>query len=158
MLWGGETNHSPTFWRHWLFCILVWLCAPVTRWYLATWKNERQIKWKCYFVTRNYGAHSMQRNQIVLMSRTGFEKLEIKAQIVLISKSQDHKRDCRENTLDKRKHAWDERGERVWEVQSVRRTRMRGTKGLLLPGNVYVGGTASFSHGLCTLCKKGSYH
>ena len=35
---------------------------------------------ECYFVTRNYGAHSRQRKQIVLMSRMGFEKLVIKTQ------------------------------------------------------------------------------
>ena len=39
---------------------------------------------ECYFVTRSYGAHSRQRKQIVLMSRMGFEKHEIKAQIVLV--------------------------------------------------------------------------
>ena len=60
---------------------------------------------ECNFVTRNYGAHSRQRKQIVLMSRMGFEKHEIKAQIVLISKSQGHRRDCRQNTLDMKKHA-----------------------------------------------------
>ena len=60
---------------------------------------------ECYFVTRNYGVHGVHRKQIVLMSRMGFEKHEIKAQIVFISKSQGHKRNCRENTLDMRKHA-----------------------------------------------------
>ena len=31
---------------------------------------------------------------------------------------------------------------------------MKSTRGLLLPGNVYIGGTASFSHGLYFPCKK----
>ena len=34
------------------------------------------------------------------------------------------------------------------------RTWMKSTRGLLLPGNVYIGGTASFSHGLYFPCKK----